>query len=349
MGKLLKKLKKMNEESGNMVTKGIDSYISTGSYAFNGILSGKLIDGGIPCGRVTSIIGQSSSGKSLLAGMISANAQKKKYDVIWHDSEKANSEQFMEGVGCEWDKVGHSEIYTLEEYRNQMFQLLKEAETEKNPKYLFVLDSLGNLPTKKELSDAEKGHDAMDMGLRAKIIKSMTRILTGHLAKLDIPYLILNHGYQDPSNPMQKRLNPSGGQGVKYISTIMAEMTKSRKRDSQKQITGNIFKMTTTKNRLVPEEQTAEVLIDYEKGINPYYGLLAYAIEFGFIKQISKIKYTVNHIEGKEFKVSNIYVPAVWEPIMVELDKLYQEKYKFSSIAMDTDEKEPETELLEEG
>jgi hypothetical protein len=124
-------------------------------------------------------------------------------------------------------------------------------------------------------------------------------------------------------------------------------MTKKRKRDSQKKITGNIFTMTTTKNRLVPEEQKAEVLIDYKTGINPYYGLLPYALDFGFIKKISEQKYTVDHIKGKEFRVGNIYVPEVWDSIMPELDKLYQEKYQFGSI--DMPDSDVEAELLEEG
>ena len=348
MGKLLKKLKKINSEACIMsedTNSEISGYISTGSYSFDGILSGKLLNGGIPRGRITSLVGESSSGKSLIAGMICANAQKGGDDIIWHDSEKANSGTFMERSGCDLSKVGHSEVYTVEEYRNELFQLLKRAEEETDPKYLFVLDSLGNLTTEKELKDAENEHNAMDMGLRAKLIKSLTRVITGPLAKLDLPLLILNHGYQNPSNPMQKRLNVGGGMGTKYISTVMAEMTKKKEKDSKFQTTGNIFTMTTTKNRLIPEDKKAEVLIDYEKGINPYYGLLLYAIDFKFIKKISAQKYAVKHLKGEEFSKKDIYVPEVWEPIMKDLDKLYQEKYKFSSINL---EEEDNVELLQE-
>ena len=349
MGSLLKKLKKINSDATIMSedkNSEISGYISTGSYSFDGILSGKLLDGGIPNGRVTSIIGESSSGKSLVAGMICANAQKKKRDIIWHDSEKANSGTFMERAGCDLSKVGHSEVYTVEEYRNQLFKLLKAAGEETNPKYLFVLDSLGNLTTEKELKDADTDNNASDMGLRAKWIKSLTRVITGPLAKLDIPLLILNHGYQNPSNPMQKKLNVSGGLGIKYISTIMAEMTKSKEYNEKlKLTTGNVFTMTTTKNRLIPEDKKAQVLIDYDKGVNPYFGLLPYAVEFGFIKKISAQKYEAKHIGGKEFKKGGVYVPEVWEPIMKDLDKLYQEKYKFSSINLEEDDN---VELLQE-
>lgn len=341
-GKLVKMMKKKQKELG---VKPPTTFISTGSYAFDGILSGKIIDGGIPCGMITSIVGQSSSGKSLLAAMICANAQKQKREVIWHDSENANNEQWMETVGCKWDDVGYDEVYTLDGYRNELVQMLNEAEKEDKPNYLFVLDSLGNLPTEKELKDAEEGHNASDMGLRAKIIKAMSRMVTGKFSKLNIPYLIVNHGYQNISNPNQKRLNPSGGQGVRYISTIMAEMTKTKKRDSEKNLTGNIFKLITTKNRLVPEEQKAEVLISYTDGINPYYGLADNAEKFGFIEKSSAQFYYVKHLD-KKIRTTKIYVPEVWEPILKDFDKMYQEKNRFSSIAVGEKE-ELNPELLE--
>lgn len=349
MGKLFNDLKKINELSECMDDSemgNISDYISTGSYSFNGILSGSIFKG-IPVGRISSVLGESGTGKSLIAGRLVAEAQKKGYDVVWFDSENATDKHFLRRLGVDTKKVLYVPIITIEEFKHAFYKMLQKIEEKhEGAKVFFVLDSLGNLVTEKELNDADTGHEASDMGLRAKKIKAMTRVVSGKLSQLDLPFFIVNHGYADPSSK-SPRIVPQGGMGVRYLSTIMCLMSKAKETNTKtKKVEGNVFTMTTIKNRLIPEEKKAKIQIDFIDGINPYYGLLEDAVEFGLIKKISAQKYTVPHIKDKEFSKKQLWVDAVWQPILQKFDEKYQEKYRFASVTHE--DIEETVELLEE-
>src|SRR5512143_24198 len=165
-----------------------------------------------------------------------------------------------------------------------MFTQIKEQDPKK--KILIVLDSLGNLPTEKELKDALEGKNAQDMGTRAKVIRSLSRILTMPLAKAEIPMIVVNHTYTNASGYVPIEV-PAGGEGVIYISSILVLLTKQVVKeelaDKTKSVTGNILKCRTTKNRVVPEGKIAEMKVDFETGVDKYHGLLDYAQAAGLI------------------------------------------------------------------
>lgn len=365
----LKDLKKINqlatviEESdvGN-----ISEWISTGSLSMNSKISGSIYNG-VPAGRVISLIGESGTGKSFIAGRVAANAQKKDYDVIYFDSENAITTDFLKRLGVNTKELISLSVETLEEFRNQTYKILDRYEEkyfEKGKriggkKLLIILDSLGNLPAQKELDDAAKGHDALDMGLRAKIIKSMTRLLTAKLARLNVPLLITNHTYKvaSPNPKVPPTEVPQGGRGVVYISTIIVLLTKAKVKEDKedtKKISGNTLKILTTKNRIIPEQQKAEIKVDFASGPVKYHGILEDAVEAGAVIREGN-KYSVPHSDKKYFSREMMYggdknglsADEIWEPVLPELDKYIQENNKFSSMGDDEVEYETMDESIE--
>lgn len=360
MGKnsLLADLQKINDQACIIADNSlgnVSEWISTGSLSLNSIISGNMFNG-IPCGRITTLMGESGTGKSYIAARTAANAQKQGFEVIWFDSENATSAPFVENMGVNINTLNHLPITTLEDFRNQTYQILDMLEEKHvGEKYMIVLDSLGNLPTEKELRDAEEGHNASDMGLRAKIIKSMTRLITAKVAKLNIAVLLTNHTYQGkaPNPMMQAPEIPQGGRGVVYISSIIILLTKKILREDKtdkKRLSGNILKAITKKNRFVPEGQRAEIKLDFETGPNKYYGLLDQAEKFEFLKK-DKTRYYVPHLDKKFFQ-TQLYVPEVWEEFLENLNEKIQTHNKFSSVSDDLLEGEVSTEpelIIEKG
>jgi len=328
----------------------IKEYISTGSLTLNNIICGDL-RGGIPSGRITTLMGKSGTGKSFIAAKIVKEAQDKDYDVIWFDSENATDKHFLKRLGIDTTRVIYLPISTIEEFRNQTFKILEKFEAkgiDQGRKLLIILDSLGNLCSEKELEDVAKGHNANDMGLRAKIIKSMTRVLTPMLARLNVPLIVVNHTYMAAGSYVPEEI-PAGGEGVNYLSSIMVLLTKKRLKESKedvKTVTGNILKALTKKNRLVPEFQRAEVKVDFEKGVDKYFGLLPFALKCGAIKEEGR-KYTVDHMPDKKLWERELYCDDVFEPIFDIINEYLKDHNKFSSVDEHDVEVEKQELLLE--
>lgn len=356
MNDLLKDLQGINDMAeclDKSSMSGVKEWISTGSLALNAKLTGN-INRGIPSGRIYMYMGKSGTGKSFVAGTTAAEAQKMGYDVIWFTSEFTLEKEFLSNLGVDTSKAILVPVDSLEQFKNQVVKLLsiyqeKYVEKGSDKKIFIVLDSLGNLPSEKELQNAEDGHDAADMGLRAKTIKLTGRLITGKLAHLHVPMILINHTYtgKSPNPNIPAPEVPQGGEGGIYISTGILLMKKKKLKEDKedaKALSGNILKATSVKNRIVPEGQTAEIKVDFHDGINKYYGLLEYAEKFKFIVKEGR-KYHVKHLD-KNFWESQLYNdPEIWEPILDEMNEKIQEMNKFSSVSDQFIEDETEEEL----
>lgn len=313
----------------------IKDYISTGSLILNAVISGDC-NKGVPAGRITTLCGLSGTGKSLIAGLIAANAQRKDYDVIWFDSEFASDKTTFEKLGVDASKMIKIPVATIEQFKIQIFKIVELYETKyAGRKVCIVLDSLGNLASQKDLDDATEGKNAADMGLRGKMIRSVFRILTDKIGKLKIPVILINHTYLNPGNPYAPE-TMSGGEGPRFISHIILHLKNSKVKDEDKNITGTLLKVTTTKNRLIPPFKTAQILLDFNKGIDKYHGFLDIAVELGIVKK-----------EGKRFKTikdetlrweKDMSDAKVWEPIIEEVNKAYSESNTYSSLNVSSEE-----------
>ena len=339
MDEFLKELKEINPEAELVETASlgnISDYISTGSYALNAALTGDIFKG-IPDGRVTSVVGGPSTGKSFIMANIIREAQKKGYKPMAWQTENASDKFFFQRLGVNTNNLTDLPVDTLEKFKNQAVQLIDflSKKKEENPerKFLLLVDSYGNLMTEKEKENALAGHDAMDMGLRAKIGRLISRLITMPLARINVPMFCINHTYTNASGYQPIEV-PVGGEGFQYISSQVVSLKKVKIKDKDtKELTGNFINALTTKNRLIPEGKTARLMVDFETGLNPYYGLIEYAVDAGLMEKGST-NYYVKHLDKKMFE-SKIYVPEVWEPILEQLNEHIKSKYRYSSISDD--------------
>ncbi len=263
--------------SDGLITGDKQGFIGTGSYILNAQLSGSIY-GGIPDNRVTAIAGEQATGKTFYAIGIAKDFLDSNEDgaVFYFDSEAAATTDLFKDRGLDPDRVWHFPVDTIEEFRTQMIRildnLLKTPEGDRKP-LLIVLDSLGMLASAKELDDALADKQVRDM-TKSQTIKSVFRIITSKLGKLKIPMIVTNHTYKT-MNPYGEPSDMGGGSGLKYAASTIMTLTKSKEKDTSKEIIGNIIKVKTYKSRLTKENtQIATRLFFDKRGLDKYYGLL---------------------------------------------------------------------------
>ena len=159
----------------------VKGFISTGSYAFNALLSGS-IHGGMPDNKIIALAGEQATGKTYFALNVvreflnsDPNAM-----VMYFDTEQSITSDLLRDRGIDTDRVAVLPVATVEEFRHQCVLSVDkylEADKDTRPRMMIVLDSLGMLSTEKEMNDTAEGKNTRDM-TRAQVTKAAFRVLT---------------------------------------------------------------------------------------------------------------------------------------------------------------------------
>ncbi len=288
-------LKEIDNEYAGIADEGVEAgdvtgFIGTGSYSLNALLSGSIY-GGLPANKVTALAGEPSTGKTFYAINIVRQFLRENETgfVFYFESESAISKQMLTDRGIDTKRVAVVPVATIQEFRTQAVKILDkyiEDKTSKDrPPMMFVLDSLGNLSTDKEMQDIADGKDTRDM-TRAQLVRGAFRVLTLKLGKAKVPLIVTNHVYDVVGSyvPTKKM---GGGSGLEYAASTILFLSKKKDKDKDNQITGAIITANLKKARLTIENKKVETLLDYTDGLDPYYGLLDLAEKFDIIKKVS--------------------------------------------------------------
>lgn len=263
-------------------------YMDTGSYSLNMLTSGSLW-GGLSRNKITAIAGEESTGKTFLVLGIVKNFLEKdpKNIVIYWESEGAITKQVLKAHDIPTDRVIINPVETIEQFRTQLVNVVNQYNGSGDEgQLLTVLDSLGNLSTKKEVEDIEKGSEKKDM-TRSGLIRGTFRALTLKLSRAKIPLIITNHTYEVVGSYIKTK-EMAGGGGVKYAASTIIFLSKKKDKDNDKLVVGNIVRAVQTKSRISKENRQVFTRILYEKGLDKYYGLVELGLQSGVLKQISK-------------------------------------------------------------
>ena len=290
-------LKQIIKETGNeyatiaadgVAGGDVDSFIDTGSYSFNALLSGSIY-GGLPGSRITAIAGEAATGKTFFALGIVKNFLDKNPEagVIYFESENAVSKSMLESRGVDSQRLVVMPVATVQEFRTQSIKVLdkylEQDEASRKP-MMFVLDSLGMLSTTKEMEDTAEGKETRDM-TRSQIVKSAFRVLTLKLGQAGVPMIMTNHTY-DVIGSMFPQKEMGGGSGLKYAASSIVYLGKRKEKDGT-EVVGNIIHCKNYKSRLTKENAQIDVRLTYKSGLDRYYGLLDMAEEAGIFKKVS--------------------------------------------------------------
>ena len=283
-------VKEIDNEYATIVADGVaagdtGSFIDTGSYIFNGLVSGS-INKGVPGNKITAIAGESSTGKTFFCLGIVRHFLESNPDggVIYFESESALSKEMIESRNIDSKRMIIVPVTTVQEFRTQAIKILDTYMKDKNqPPMMMVLDSLGMLSTSKEMEDSEAGKETRDM-TRAQVVKSIFRVLTLKLGKANVPLIVTNHTY-DVVGAYMPTKEMGGGSGLKYAATNIIYLSKSKEKDG-KEVIGNIIKAKLAKSRLAKENAQVAIRLYYdERGLDRYYGLIELGEKYGVFER----------------------------------------------------------------
>lgn len=247
----------------------------------NVALSGSL-DGGLTPG-ITMIAGPSKHFKTCF-GLILAKAYLEKYKdaaILFYDTEFGTPQSYFDKFSIDTERVVHCPVTDIEQLKIDIVKQLKNIE--RGDKVFILLDSIGNLASKKEVDDAEEGKTVADMS-RAKAIKSLFRMITPHLTLKDIPMVVINHTYKEIG--MFPKDIVGGGTGSYYSSDNIWIVGRQQEKDG-KELTGYNFIINVEKSRHVKEKSRIPLTVMFDGFIEEYSGLFDIALEAGFISEVS--------------------------------------------------------------
>ncbi len=334
-------LKQIIKETGNeyasLVSEGVeagdvDSFIDTGSYMFNALLSGS-INGGLPSNKITAIAGESATGKTFFVlGMVKEFLQNNKdAGVIYFESESALTKKLIEDRGIDSERMIIMPVTTVQEFRHQALTVLEkyneQDEADRQP-LLLVLDSLGMLSTTKEVEDTAEGKETRDM-TRAQILKAAFRVLTLKLGRTKVPMIITNHTY-DVVGAYMPMKEMGGGSGLKYAASTIVYLSKKKEKEGT-DVVGNIIHCKTQKSRLSKENMMVDVRLRYDTGLDKHYGLVDLAVKHGIFKQVST---RIELPDGTKQYAKSIYAdPEKYftKDVMKQLDEAADKEYSYGN------------------
>jgi len=284
------------------------SYINTGIYMLNALLSKSILNGGVSKNRFTVFAGEESVGKSYLCYNIARNAQKEGYSVIYIDTEFSIELAELEDFGIDISEdnfmlIRSNKVEDLKMMISQFLDKLKEQKLKglDISKTIIFLDSIGQLASIKETEDAIEGKNKVDMS-RAKAIKSLFRIITADLGFLEIPLVATNHIYM--SQDLFPKAIQSGGKGVDYSASTIVYLTKAKLKTGQEDeldlgASGIIVTAIARKNRKAKPKKI-KFEINHTSGTNRFKGLEYFCTPENFDKiGIAKVKEVVDKKTGE--------------------------------------------------
>ena len=256
-------------------------WISTGNYALNYLISSDFYRG-IPLGKVTTFAGEPASGKSYIcAGNIVKHAQEQDIYVILIDTENALDESWLHALGVDTseDKLLKLSISMIDDVAKTISEFMKEyKEMTERPKVLFVIDSLGMLLTPTDVDQFDKGDLKGDMGRKPKALNALVRNCVNMFGSYNVGMVCTNHTYASQSMfDLDDKI--SGGAGFVYASSIVVAIKKLKLKEDEEgnktsEVQGIRAACKIMKTRYAKPFEDVQVKIPYDRGMDPYSGLV---------------------------------------------------------------------------
>jgi RecA/RadA recombinase len=308
----------------------------------NVALSGR-IDGGLTPG-LTVLAGPSKHFKSAFS-LLMASAYLKQYPdaaLLFYDSEFGTPQAYFDSFGIDKDRVVHTPITDIEELK---FDIMKQLnEIGRNDKVVIVIDSVGNLASKKEVEDTMNEKSVADMS-RAKSLKSLFRMVTPHLTLKDIPLIVVNHTYMEIG--MFPKAIVGGGTGIYYSADTIWILGRQQEKENG-EIAGYNFVINVEKSRYVKEKSKIPITVSFEGGIKKWSGLLDLALEGNYIAKPSNGWYqlvdrTTGELTGNKMRAADVEDnKQVWMDLLKSTDfaEWIRTKYSLATGALVNNDEE---------
>ena len=313
--------------------------ISTAIPAINVALSGRL-DGGLTPG-LTMWAGPSKHFKTMFS-LIMAKSYMDKYPeaiLLFMDSEFGTPQSYFDALGIDTNRVVHTPITDVEQLKFDIMQQLNNIVRGDN--IIILVDSIGNLASKKEVEDALEGKSVGDMS-RAKQIKSLFRMVTPHLTMKNIPMVVVNHTYK--TLELYSKDVVGGGTGSYYSADNIFILGRQQEKEGT-ELLGYNFIINVEKSRHTREKSKIPVTVKFDGGISKWSGLLDMALEAKVVVKpsngwYSRVDSETGEVEEKKFRLKDTDTKEFWLPILMApvFQNWVKDNYQVSSGPLMSDE-----------
>jgi len=320
--------------------------ISTDIPVLNVALGGSLNGGFTP--GLTMWAGPSKNFKTAFC-LIMVKAYQEKYPegvVLFYDSEFGTPQGYFDTFGIDTSRVLHTPVTDVEQLKFDIMTQLNDIA--RGERVMIVIDSIGNLASKKEVEDALEGKSVADM-TRAKQIKSLFRMVTPHLTLKDIPMVVVNHTYKEIG--LYPKDIVGGGTGSYYSADNIYILGRQQEKEGT-EVIGYSFIINVEKSRYVREKSKIPVTVTFEGGVNKYSGLMDIALETGHVTKpnvgwYAKVDVETGEVEDKKWRLADTQTAEFWDPILESesFQNAVEAKYKFASVFHTKDEEQVDEEV----
>jgi len=257
-----------------------------------------------------------------------------KYDdaaLLFYDSEFGTPQSYFDSFGIDTSRVLHTPLTDIEQLKFDVMQQLTQLE--RNDKLIIIIDSIGNLASKKEVEDALAEKSVADMS-RAKQVKSLFRMVTPHLNLKDIPMIVVNHTYMEIG--MFPKAIVGGGTGSYYSADNIFIIGRQQEKEGT-EVVGYNFIINVEKSRYVKEKSKIPVTVRHDGGISKWSGLLDIALDSGHVVKPSNGWYSKvdadGVIEDKKYRIKETDSSDFWLPILKQksFQDFVQNTYQIAS------------------
>lgn len=289
--------------------------IPTSIPAINIALSGRL-DGGLTPG-LTMWAGPSKHFKTAFSLLMAKSYMDKYSDaaLLFYDSEFGTPQSYFDSFGIDAKRVIHTPLTNIEQLK---FDIMTQLEgVERSDHLIIIIDSIGNLASKKEVEDALEGKSVADMS-RAKQIKSLFRMVTPHLSLKDIPMVVVNHTYK--TMELYSKDVVGGGTGSYYAADNIFILGRQQEKEGT-EVVGYNFIINVEKSRYVREKSKIPVTVRHDGGMSRWSGLLDMALESGHVIKpsngwYSRVNKDTGEVEDQKFRAAQCDTKEFWLPIL---------------------------------
>jgi RecA/RadA recombinase len=313
--------------------------VSTSVPALNIALAGDINGGFVP--GLTQWCGPSKHFKTLFC-LLMAKAYMDKYPesvLMFYDSEFGTPLSYFESVGIDMSRVLHTPLVNIELLKHDIMKQLECIN--RGDKVFIMIDSVGNLASKKEVEDALEGKSTADM-TRAKQLKSMFRMVTPLLTMKDIPMHVVNHTYK--TMELYSKDVVGGGTGSYYSSDNIYIIGRQQEKDGT-ELLGYNFIIKVEKSRHVKEQMKIPITVSFEGGLSRWSGLLEIAQETGHVIKpsngwYSRVNKETGEVEQQKFRAKDTDTAAFWTPILGDetFKQAVRDMYQVSNGSILSDE-----------
>lgn len=306
----------------------VKTHLPVLNIAFSGDVDGGLVSG------LTVVAGISKTFKSALS-LYCMKAYFDKFPdaiAIFYDTEYGITEDYIKSFGIDPSRVIHIPVEHIEMLKFDMVKKLDEIK--KGDHVFFLVDSIGQISSKKEVDDAVDEKSVADMS-RAKSLRSLLRLVTIQLAKKDLPCIMVNHVYQ--TMELYSKTVIPGGTSVTYSANQIFVITKAQEKSNDGELDGWKFTINIEKSRFVREKAKLPFQVMYDDGIQKYSGLLDISLEIGAVISpssgwYSKVNLDSGEVDTVKWRKKDMNTEEFWEPVLASpgFKKAIIEKFKLA-------------------